>query len=364
MQAIVLGAGVAGLCCALELVTRGVTVQVLERGDETLRAGCSWRAGGMLAPWCELEAAGEPLIAQLGLEGLAWWQAQAGLPGLQQAGTLVVAAAREHADLQHFAQRTRAYRWLRDGEIDALEPELAGRFARGLFFADEGHLDPRRALHYLLGQLRVRGVQLRFAVGEEELERVRLRAGTQGQVLIDCRGLAAADTLPRLRGVRGEMLLLQSQELALRRPVRLLHPRLPLYVVPRGEGLYMVGATSLESDDAGPVTARSALELLSAAYALHPAFGEARIVEMSSGVRPAFEDNLPRIVRLGRVWYVNGLFRHGFLLAPALARRLAAIVLEAQSFPELQEPQGLQELQALRAQREPGNENSTERRLA
>ncbi|HEX4051844.1 MAG TPA: glycine oxidase ThiO [Steroidobacteraceae bacterium] len=355
MQAIVLGAGVAGLCCALELATRGVTVQLLERADESLSACCSWRAGGMLAPWCELEAAGEPLIAQLGLEGLAWWQARADMPGLHQAGTLVVAAAREQADLRHFAQRTREYRWLHEAQIGELEPELAGRFADGVFFADEGHLDPRRALRYLLEQLSVHGVQVRFAVSAEELERVRRGAGVQGHVLIDCRGLAAADTLPCLRGVRGEMLLLQSQELALRRPVRLLHPRLPLYVVPRGDGLYMVGATSLESDDAGPVTVRSALELLSAAYALHPAFGEARIVEMSSGVRPAFEDNLPRILHLGRVWYVNGLYRHGFLIAPTLARRLAAIVLDGQSFPELQ---------GLRDQRGPRDENPAERRLA
>ena len=92
---------------------------------------------------------------------------------------------------------------------------------------------------------------------------------------IDCRGLAAARQLPDLRGVRGEMLLVQSRELRLQRPVRLLHPRMPVYVVPRGEGIYMIGATMIESDDAGAVTVRSALELLSAAYALHPAFGEA-----------------------------------------------------------------------------------------
>jgi len=336
MQAIVLGAGVAGLCCALELASRGVTVQLLERGDASLRAGCSWRAGGMLAPWCELEDAGEPLIAQLGLEGLAWWQAHAELPGLQRAGTLVVAAARDHADLQHFARRTREYRWVRGGELDGLEPELAGRFGEGLFFADEGHLDPRRALRYLCEQLLARGAQLRFDVDAQALERARLQAGMPGHVLIDCRGLAAVDRLPGLRGVRGEMLLLQSHELTLRRPVRLLHPRLPLYVVPRGEGLYMVGATSIESSDAGEITARSALELLSAAYALHPAFGEARIVEMSSGVRPAFEDNLPRIVRHGHVWYVNGLYRHGFLIAPALATRLATMVLEGHDVPALQ----------------------------
>ena len=79
------------------------------------------------------------------------------------------------------------------------------------------------------------------------------------------------------------MLLLQLQELHLSRPVRLLHPRLPVYVVPRGAGLFMVGATMLESDDDARISARSMLELLSAAYALHPAFGEAHILEIGTG---------------------------------------------------------------------------------
>lgn len=346
MQAVVLGAGVAGLCCALELARRGVGVQLLERGDESLSSGCSWRAGGMLAPWCELQAAGEPLIARLGLEGLAWWRTQAQLPGLHLQGTLVVAAARERSELPHFAQRTHEFRELDASGIAALEPELAGRFSHGLYFAAEGHLDPRRALRYLLQQLTLHDAQVRFGVAAEELERLRARAVAQGQTLIDCRGLAAADALPGLRGVRGEMLLVRTAELTLRRPVRLLHPRTPVYVVPRAEGLYMVGATSIESDDAGAVTVRSALELLGAAYALHPAFGEARIVEMASGVRPAFDDNLPRILRAGPVLYVNGLYRHGFLVAPALARRVAEILLEGRSFPELQ------------------HENPAERRLA
>jgi glycine oxidase len=71
---------------------------------------------------------------------------------------------------------------------------------------------------------------------------------------------------------------------------------------------------------------RSALELLSAAYAVHPAFGEARIVEIGAGLRPAFPDNLPRVLRRGRTVYHNGLYRHGFLLAPALGELTAAYV--------------------------------------
>ena len=100
--------------------------------------------------------------------------------------------------------------------------------------------------------------------------------------------------------------------------MRLIHPRFPLYVIPRGDGRFMLGATSIESEDTG-VSVRSALELLGAAYAVHPAFAEARIVEFGSGLRPAYPDNLPRISIEQERIAVNGLYRHGFLLAPALA---------------------------------------------
>jgi glycine oxidase len=143
------------------------------------------------------------------------------------------------------------------------------------------------------------------------------------------------------------MLLLKLPELTLSRPVRILHPRIPLYIVPRDEGLFMVGATMLESDQLTRISARSMLELLSAAYALHPAFGEAEIVEMGTGVRPALPDNRPCIRRRGNVLYVNGLYRHGFLLAPALARRVAEVVLHDGFYPEVM-----------------GDEDSRERRLA
>jgi glycine oxidase len=112
---------------------------------------------------------------------------------------------------------------------------------------------------------------------------------------IDCRGLAAQDALPDLRGVKGEMLVLYTREIALRRPVRLLHPRHPAYIVPRGDGRFMIGATMIENEEAGRITARAMLELLGAAYCLHPAFAEAEIVETGAGVRPAFPDNLPRL---------------------------------------------------------------------
>src|SRR5947209_1749836 len=109
------------------------------------------------------------------------------------------------------------------------------------------------------------------------------------------------------------------------RPLRLIHPRWPLYVIPREDNLFMLGATSIEAEDTG-VSLRSALELLGAAYAVHPAFAEARIVEFGSGLRPAFPDNLPRIAIDHNRIAVNGLYRHGFLIAPALAELTLAYV--------------------------------------
>src|SRR5438105_2056159 len=83
-------------------------------------------------------------------------------------------------------------------------------------------------------------------------------------------------------------------------------PRWPLYVIPRGNNLFMLGATSLECED-DRVSVRSALELLSAAYAVHPTFAEARIVEFGAGLRPAFPDHLPHIAINGDQIGVNGL---------------------------------------------------------
>jgi glycine oxidase len=145
----------------------------------------------------------------------------------------------------------------------------------------------------------------------------------QGDVAIDCRGAGASNELATLRSVRGERAVVQTREIELRRPVRLLHPRHPLYAVPWPMGTYMIGATMIETGDSGPTTVRSTLDLLGLAYALHPAFGEARVLSLDVGLRPAFADNLPRIIIKGPTIHVNGLFRHGFLLAPVLAEAVA-----------------------------------------
>lgn len=321
----VVGAGVVGLACATELVARGAQVSIHERGSRIGAEACSWFAGGMLAPWCEGESAEEPVI-RLGQQAADWWDRHAG--GVTRNGTLVVAPSRDRSELRRFGQRTSHFEEI-DGEgITGLESDLAGRFSRGLFFVGEAHLDPRKTIATLAERLVANGAALHL---DSKVEPTELGA----DIVLDCRGLSARDALPDLRGVKGEMLLLRSDDISLSRPVRLLHPRIPLYIVPRADGLFMVGATMIESGERRRISARAMLELLGAAYALHPAFAEAEVVEIGTDARPAFPDNLPRLTRRGRVIHVNGLYRHGFLLSPAMARMAAEAVLNPQSTPEM-----------------------------
>jgi glycine oxidase len=303
----IIGAGVAGAWQALLFAQAGRSVTLHERSDAAMLQSTSHWAGGMLAPYCEAEGA-EPIIVRLGLRSLDLWREH--VPETPFNGSLVVAHPRDRADFDRFARMTSGHRRLDAEAVRELEPSLEGRFRDGLFYPDEGHVEPRRVLPQLHARIAEAGGAIEFnsEVKPDDLE----------GVVIDCRGLAARDTAPQLRGVKGEMVIVETTEIEFSRPVRLIHPRWPLYIIPRAGHQFMIGATSIEAEDRG-VSVRSALELLSAAYAVHPAFAEARIVEFGSGLRPAFPDNLPRIAIEGNRIAVNGLYRHGFLLAPALA---------------------------------------------
>jgi glycine oxidase len=303
----IIGAGIAGAWQALLFAQAGHEVMLFERGGASMTQATSHWAGGMLAPYCEREAS-EPVITRLGIRALDLWREQ--FPDTPFKGSLVVSHSRDRADYERFARMTSNHRRLRAEAVTALEPSLDGRFRDALFFPDEGHVEPRRVLPELHARIAAAGGRIQFD-SEQHPDQ------TDG-IVIDCRGLFARDTQPDLRGVKGEMIIVETDEIVLSRPVRLIHPRWPLYIIPRANNQFMIGATSIEREDDG-VSVRSALELLSAAYAVHPAFGEARIVEIGSGLRPAFPDNLPRIAVDNRKIAVNGLYRHGFLLAPALA---------------------------------------------
>lgn len=310
----VAGAGVLGLWQAVALARAGHRVRLIEKSPVPFAEAASRWAGAMLAPDCEAESA-PAIVRDLGRASYDLWRSV--FDGVVRNGTLVTAAARDLSELTRFARATEGHRTLDESALTACEPDLSGRFAAALFYPDEAHFDCLAGMAALLNEAKARGVIVEFG-------REALPARPAPGILVDCRGLAARGEVKGLRGVRGERLLVRSREVNLSRPVRLLHPRQPIYVVPQGDGRYVVGATVIEREDDGPMTVRSALELLGSAYALHPAFAEAAIIDMGAGVRPAFADNVPRVlIEDGNTIRVNGAYRHGFLLAPILAGAVA-----------------------------------------
>jgi glycine oxidase len=331
MRIRVIGAGAAGLTAAHELLrlarqqNHDLALEIVEKAEKP-GLGCSYYAGGMIAPWCEAEST-EPLVARLGAEALKFWTEI--VPVAERRGSLVVARPRDRSELIQFSKRTSHFETLDRAGLAGLEPDLADNFEQALYFSEEAHLAPRDAMAELVRRLAAE-------------PNVTFRLGTDAAALkndadwtLDCRGFAAKPDLSGLRGVKGEMMVLRSADIRLTRPVRMLHPRHPVYIVPRPDGTFMVGATMIENEERARVTAQSLVELVNSAFAIHPALAEAEVVETGSDVRPSFSDNLPRIRRESRRLYLNGLYRHGFLLSPALASRAARVVFEDAYFPEV-----------------------------
>jgi glycine oxidase len=335
----IVGAGVIGRMVALGLVRGGWSVTLYDRDDERCSHSCSWTGAGMISPYCERVAA-ERLITDLGAWSAERWPsllATLAAPVFHRTlGSLVVAHPSDRDELERLRRRVEetaarpdAMRPVRADELRELEPELAGRFSHALYFPLEGHLDNRGLMDALGATLRSAGAAWQAGAEVQRLENGRVmvsNAWKSHDWVVDCRGLGAQADLQDLRGVRGELLYLHAPDAHLRRPVRLMHPRYSIYIVPRANGTYVVGATSIESDDGGPITVRSALELLSAAYSVHTGFAEARLLECSVSCRPAFPDNHPRIEVRPGLMRVNGMYRHGFLIAPAMADAACAIL--------------------------------------
>lgn len=331
-SAAVLGAGLMGRLLAVTLARAGCKVGLFEAGSPEAEGAAARVAAAMLAPLAESAVAPVPVV-RMGQYGLSRWPELltplAQPVFFQREGTLVLwhrQDAAEAARLARVLARTgaevpelAAMQTLDGAGVAALEPSLGQRFAQGLFLPGEGQLDNRALLASLLAALQASPeVTLRW---KSPCEPGDFSPGTPGQPdwVIDCRGLGARPQWNALRGVRGEVIRVHAPEVALQRPTRLVHPRYPLYIAPKPGGMFVIGATEIESDDMSPASVRSTLELLSAAYAVHSGFAEARILEIATQCRPTLPDNLPAIrLPQPRVLQINGLYRHGFMIAPAV----------------------------------------------
>lgn len=327
LKTVVLGAGLMGRLLATELARQGHSVSLFDAHGPNAQGAAARVAAAMLAPLAE-SAVTEMSVVQMGQYALTRWPAL--LETLrtpvffQQSGTLVVWHRQDAAEASRFARQLESTQrqiptlpsaQSVDGQqISALEPALGTRFAQGYFLPDEGQLDNRQLLDSLLNEFEPLKIDLNW-----HSPRALCDFHDYPGWVFDCRGLGGHPEWPSLRGVRGEVIRVHAPEVTLNRPVRLIHPRYPLYIAPKPDHLFVIGATEIESADMSPVSVRSAMELLSATYAVHSGFAEARIIEMSAHCRPALPDNLPavRVVGHHRV-QINGLYRHGFLIAPAV----------------------------------------------
>lgn len=321
------GAGLLGRLLAWRLSGMGHGVTVFDPAGGPLERGyaAGWTAAGMLSPWAELECA-DLRVAELGVRSLALWaDVVTQLPRpvyFRREGSLLLAhrsdlgAARRLIDVLHArmpaGQQVRA---LAAEELRLLEPAVHGP-THAWLLEGEGQIHSVQAMRALAEGATQRGVRWRWGHAVHDVAAGRIE-GEKFDVVFDVRGVGARPDLP-VRGVRGEILWLHAPGVALRRPLRLMHPRWRVYLVPRPDDIIVVGASEVESEDCSPVSVRSLLGLLSAAHSVLPELAEARVVHTETNLRPAMPDNLPHVQHQPGLTRINGLFRHGWLIAPAL----------------------------------------------
>jgi glycine oxidase len=358
-DAVVVGAGIVGLCCAWRAAQRGAAVAVVDRNEPP--AGATRVAAGMLAPVGEL-AFGEPELLKMTLAAaerypsfVAELEAAAGADtGYARHGALHVALDRdEAAELRrvHDLQRSLGLgaEWLPPRRCRDLEPGLTPSFNGGVHAPDEAAIDPRALTAALLAVLADLGVELRTGVEVEEalidggaIGGVRMATGEE--LRADAVVLAAgawagaaewlpADAGPPVRPVKGQILELRA--LDGEAPCQRILASERVYLVPRPDGRLIAGATTEERGFDATVTAGGVHELLREAYRLLPDVAEMELVEAMAGLRPGTPDNLPLIGRgaLEGLVLACGHYRNGILLAP-LTGEVVADVLAGEDPPE------------------------------
>jgi len=325
------GVGLVGRVLALNLLRLGHTLTLFDVDTAYGEEAAGMTAAGMLAVFAELETA-ESAIFEHGKRSITLWpdllEQVDILDAYQQEGSIITAHPQDYNELDHFIDALKSkvseaskIKLLDRRELTQLEPDLE-QHAKAFFIPQEGQVDAQRFMKassdYLLNHADVTWHQ------ETKVDDVSSGCITVADDshhfdwVFDARGLGANRQVEGLRGVRGEVFWLDAPEVNITRPTRMLHPRYKIYIVPRANNIYVIGATEIESEDKSPMSVRSSLELLSAVYSMHSGFAEARIVKMLTNCRPTLKDNLPKIIQEDKLTRINGLYRHGYLLAPAV----------------------------------------------
>lgn len=339
----IVGAGLVGRLLAYQLSQHKLKISLYEANRLNSHTpanqlnAAAFTAAGMIAPISEaLEA--DLDCYYLGTTSLALWPKivselnlkSAAQIHYQQSGSLIISHPQDRAELQHFSRATQrlanttgaAFTALNGSDIRHLEPDIGNGFEQGILLPDEAHIDNRALMASLLQQCLKQEVKLIDDTAVEIDNNWVLYGQNRHSYdwVFDCRGIGAKVHRSELRGVRGELLRVYCPEVNFNRPIRLMHPRYQLYLVPKPGQQFVIGATQIESEDRSAMTVQSMLELCSAMYSINPAFAEARILEQNTNLRPALNNNKASVLVCDRHISINGLFRHGYLVAPAIVR--------------------------------------------
>lgn len=343
------GAGLLGRLMAWAFARQGHHVSVFDPAPQALplhdgHGAAGFTAAGMLSPLAELETA-ETEVAHRGWQSIEHWQAivaeltqrpgaTSQAPHFARRGSLLVAHGPDLGTARRVLQRldeagpafasTHRPQPIPPQQLKQIEPDLHGSGGplHAWWLPGEAHIDAVETLQALHDCSD--GVTWHWSQTVQDVTPGKLWLGSCSKpqpmcfdLVCDLRGTGARAAMP-VRGVRGEVVWLHAPGLRLHRPVRLLHARHRVYIVPRPGERVLVGASEIESEDRSPMSLRSAVELMAAAHSILPPLAEARIIKLDVNLRPALPDHRPMLHQEPGLLRINGLYRHGWLLAPAL----------------------------------------------
>jgi glycine oxidase len=333
MNVIVVGAGIAGKLCALNLRQDGHDVAIYEKNARYSEAAASFVAAGLLTPLAEA-ANGDLDIAALGKIAIKHWQTIASDVNdsnlVDLSGSISLAFNSDLQEFQDFGRKLSAKGIsVEESQNAGIEADLDQDHLTYHLIPGEGKVDTHAFMKFLQNKLEALGVVFSFSKPVSEIGAGWITVDgskISADIVLDCRGFSAHQYIKDLRAVRGEVIHLHAPEVRIKRPIRVLHPRNPVYIVPRKNNEYVIGATSIESDYDGPISVKSTLDLLNGVYNIHHGFRYADVINTIAGLRPALLNNLPRIEVGDKIIRLNGLFRHGYLLGPLFAEGVRNIV--------------------------------------
>ncbi|MDC0535525.1 FAD-binding oxidoreductase [Francisellaceae bacterium] len=343
----VVGAGCAGRTMVLSLLRNFSNIQLnlLDENPLSSKLSCGYAAAGMVAPYSEAATLGESKLYLDGLKSLKLWpllleQLESPERIFKQNGTLVLAHPNDQSDFQYFSRQLSSCIECNSNDYLVAPIELE-KVEKSLpvnkFHRESIHFDREACIQvpeFYKATTTYFQSHPNVHIRQQKINEIHPKNFNESDFIIDCRGMGKSYFDESIRGLRGESIVVYAPDVDIKHTIRLIHPRYPIYITPRSNNIYYIGATTVENTDSSEISVKSTMELLSALYVVHPGFSESRILKLISQVRPATQSGYPEVNWENNVVSINGLNRHGYLLSPVICNQVCAGIKEKESLHE------------------------------